>query len=693
MRAIGPLAASEFCAAMELPLIQDHHRFAVRAAVLDGKAGAEAFKAWTELVAFDDVDRDEFCILPLIYQKARSRGCNDPIMERLKGVYRQSWTRNKFLQQAAAQAVQLLTKAEIPSVLLKGIAMSVQWGDPAVSRAMRDVDILVPRPVIRRAASVLSKIGWKAKTLHVEELSESDLDWWSAAAFVREDGAELDLHWRVLPRNTSLAHVALFWAGIQAATVAGEPVHILKAEDQLYHVLLHGDRWTDGAALNSLVDAFSIVTGSNQLDWRILVNHAIRDRSLPAIAGQLQRFEDVFGAIEPVMRLIDAQRPSWLDVLVSKRYRMPHYFPHRDALCLVNFHDHRIRHPQQFALADWLAFTKSQWRLKRTWELVPEMLFRLMRGKVRLRSLLQSAASLGPRAPDISDMDGATSTSSLSGAFLNGWSGAEIEGRWTDGGEAVLAFKDSSDQTSDLPVTLVLRPFVTSQHPSLSVGLSANGVLCAQWIFSAQGLISTRLSFTIPGEVRRKASGRLLIAFEVDDPAENRNFGKKNDDRALGIFLERLRFGFRIVNDPFAQPLDFRSGANDDLLIEGWSLPETAGRWTVGKRALIAFRWLSDKQSNKTVITFSGRLLLSQMAQQIKIAVNGQEIRITNSFLGLNNDVSLQFRASPVRSGRALLIHLEILIPNPTSPASLGSSGDERELGFLLENIKIEEPL
>ena len=98
-----------------------------------------------------------------------------------------------------------------------------------------------------------------------------------------------------------------------------------------------------------------------------------------------------------------------------------------------------------------------------------------------------------------------------------------------------------------------------------------------------------------------------------------------------GIFLERLRFGFRIVNDPFAQPLDFRSGANDDLLIEGWSLPETAGRWTVGKRALIAFRWLSDKQSNKTVITFSGRLLLSQMAQQIKIAVNGQEIRITNS--------------------------------------------------------------
>ena len=62
------------------------------AALSDGKRALAAFKKWRS--GLDDslkFDREVFRLLPQLYQNLARCGCTDPLMARLKGVYRMSW--------------------------------------------------------------------------------------------------------------------------------------------------------------------------------------------------------------------------------------------------------------------------------------------------------------------------------------------------------------------------------------------------------------------------------------------------------------------------------------------------------------------------------------------------------------------------------------------------------------------------
>ena len=116
----------------------------LRAVLFEGDEAAAAWSRWRRLVSLDQADLGSGRLLPLAYRRLLAAGIDDPERERIKGTYRLTWTRNHLLLREVAPVMRSLRAAGIPTMVLKGAALTaLQYRDPGV-RSMADIDLLVP---------------------------------------------------------------------------------------------------------------------------------------------------------------------------------------------------------------------------------------------------------------------------------------------------------------------------------------------------------------------------------------------------------------------------------------------------------------------------------------------------------------------------------------------------------------------
>jgi hypothetical protein len=123
-----------------------------------------------------------------------------------------------------------------------------------------------------------------------------------------------------------------------------------------------------------------------------------------------------------------------------------------------------------------------------------------------------------------------------------GWGNPETWGRWTDGREASLNIPlDTATLTpeSDLILTAELHAFVFESHPRQTFIIKANGTQIGGGEFKL-GTAPYEITATIPASVARmKTPLQLTIALE--NPISPARMGLSNDNRMLGLGLQRLR--------------------------------------------------------------------------------------------------------------------------------------------------------
>jgi hypothetical protein len=124
---------------------------------------------------------------------------------------------------------------------------------------------------------------------------------------------------------------------------------------------------------------------------------------------------------------------------------------------------------------------------------------------------------------------------------------------------------------------------------------------------------------------------------------------------------------------------------------EGWSSPEEWGTWTIGKIATLElFLNLETKRTLKMHLTSNAFLAPKNLSQDVTILVNNTEIGKINFTLASNNKTRIFEISSNLLNNIQEPINIKFLIKNPTSPSSLGSGGDPRELGMGLISIKLD---
>ena len=250
----------------------------LRAAVMDGDPAVAAWDEWkaTHDLVETHLDHGSFRLLPLVYRNLAAQRADEPLLPRLKGIYRYWWCSNQQLFYRAAGVVNGLESAGIPTLLLKGAALSPQFYRDTGVRPMGDIDLLVPYPRARAALDRLTGLGWQVTRPRVADL----IRYQHCVRLASWTGQALDLHWHVLRECVDRDTDEGFWRRAVPVQVLEVRSLGLGPTDALLHTIVHGMRWNAEPTVRWIPDAMAILKASGgEIDWALLRDEA-RDRQM-----------------------------------------------------------------------------------------------------------------------------------------------------------------------------------------------------------------------------------------------------------------------------------------------------------------------------------------------------------------------------------------------------------------------------
>lgn len=276
------------------------------AILLSGDQAVEAWQTWQRHGDIDHLDPASLQIMPLLYWSLARQGVDDPLMGKLKGIYRMAWSRNQWLTSRVLPALQALHEQGIPMMLLKGAALNVLYGEEHGIRLIGDVDILVPKSDAQRAVSVLEGLGWSPKGGLPRGVSADYVSVSKGLSLVHPGGGALDLHWHFFPEDFVTEHEKPVWRHAVPAPMAGVPTLAPSPTEMLLHVCVHGWAWCPHPPFRWVADAMTILRASQaELDWERLIEGARRRRLVPRLIAPLIYLQTRFGAEVPAYALTD----------------------------------------------------------------------------------------------------------------------------------------------------------------------------------------------------------------------------------------------------------------------------------------------------------------------------------------------------------------------------------------------------
>jgi hypothetical protein len=135
-----------------------HQELLLKAALLDPE---EAIPAWRSARATLDIDRLEpgsYSLMPLVYRSLRAANVDEPLMPRLKGIYRHTWSKNQLLGEDAAAALAALARAGVDALAIGGLSRLRFYPELGL-RTMTECEVLCRPDDVERA---LRALGWAA---------------------------------------------------------------------------------------------------------------------------------------------------------------------------------------------------------------------------------------------------------------------------------------------------------------------------------------------------------------------------------------------------------------------------------------------------------------------------------------------------------------------------------------------------
>lgn len=287
-------------------------RLLLDAALRHGDDALTAFATWRARVdLMEEFRRDVVRLLPAVYHNMQRHGSDDPILPRLKGVYRRAWYDTTRLFHRVAPVIGALRAADIDIVLLKGAPLALAYYDTVAERPMGDVDVMVRAGDLDRAIDTLRRSGWDVRPL-----------FWDTRRFrhatqcIGPDRAELDLHWHVIYEAASDAADDALLATTEPLSFLGHTVRQLDPTSLFFLVIVHGVRWSDVTPVRWIPDAMAILERrAAAIDWDRLIGlataHRLNHRMALGIEYLLRHDAAPIPASVPVR--LRAQRISWIE--------------------------------------------------------------------------------------------------------------------------------------------------------------------------------------------------------------------------------------------------------------------------------------------------------------------------------------------------------------------------------------------
>jgi hypothetical protein len=243
----------------------------IRAAIQAEVAAIDAWQTWkTEVEDIENLDEGSYWVFPRLYRNLQRLGIEDPLMQRLKGVYRHVWSRNQMMLRALELVVQELQAVDIDPLLLRGAALITLPGEDVGVRRADDSGIGVAFESVPKAVAQLQKLGWQPSQLKAPESLRSQQH---ALGFHRHDGLVFTLYWRPLPECFPLCSTAKSQEAQISVCLGQTFVEVPSPTEQLFYSCICATRWQLRPPFYWLADAAALIQ-CQPIDWVHLLHLA-----------------------------------------------------------------------------------------------------------------------------------------------------------------------------------------------------------------------------------------------------------------------------------------------------------------------------------------------------------------------------------------------------------------------------------
>ena len=173
-------------------------------------------------------------VAPLIYRAvmasaALQPACEPAVLESLRLAYYANSARNAVLFQELECILQLLDKAGIPVIVLKGAWLAHQLYQDVALRPMNDLDLLVEKGDLDRAVALLYAAGYRRLAVFQNDAFENQLGHAVHLVHLGKPGVEVEVHWQLASGEASLfqPEMAWFWQTAETRRVGGRRMAVL----------------------------------------------------------------------------------------------------------------------------------------------------------------------------------------------------------------------------------------------------------------------------------------------------------------------------------------------------------------------------------------------------------------------------------------------------------------------------------
>jgi|GEM_PF-5628494 len=245
----------------------------LQAILADDTLVIEAWRSWQEQVPFDSIDHGTRRMLPLLHDKLKRLGVDDPILAKYEGLKKLYWFQNRLLMHHLAKVLNELAKSNIPAMLIKGSALNALGLFSPGLRPMTDIDLVVPAERALEAASLVGKIGWKPDSGQGRDYNESDVRFTHHGKFMKHPELVLKLHWESASQFMRGRLSDTLWKNTHKIEWEGQPCCALSPTDHLLFVLAHGRSHNEISPLRWVNDALGILQ-QQVIDWEYFAQQA-----------------------------------------------------------------------------------------------------------------------------------------------------------------------------------------------------------------------------------------------------------------------------------------------------------------------------------------------------------------------------------------------------------------------------------
>lgn len=274
------------------------------AALWQGEQARQAWQAWQAKIDWDKhLDPDSYHLMPLLFHNLSSHQIEDPILPKLKGIYRMVWYKNHRALHHLASVLQTFRQAAIQTMLVKGTALAVAHYANYGLRPLSSFEVLVPPAHVVDAIALLQQSGWQLEPWCTHRPVSILLETQVRLTFTNTDTIKPNLHlyWRVLQESRNANADEHFWQTAQATEVNAVPTLTLSPTDQLLQICADGSLSSKDVSISWIADALTILQAApSVIHWQLLLTLARERLLVLPLREALTYLHGVFAAPIPI---------------------------------------------------------------------------------------------------------------------------------------------------------------------------------------------------------------------------------------------------------------------------------------------------------------------------------------------------------------------------------------------------------